>query len=101
MVLRGFCGPGRWSQRMTRSTLLLQGAGRVATRLVRRIGGPAVHGNSEQHAGYGRHHLRSGKAQEGQGKRCDGSSGANSNGTIAVRAAKCGSSDPSGATGLQ
>ena len=81
--------------------LLLQGPGGVATRLVRRIGGPAVHGDSEQHAGYGRHHLRWGKAQEGQSKRRDGSSGANGNGTIAIRAAKCGSSDPRGATGMQ
>ena len=95
LVWRGFRGPGRWSQRRTRSTLLLQGPGGVATRLVRRIGGPAVHGDSEQHAGYGRHHLRWGKAQEGQGKRRDGSSGTNGNGTIAIRAAKC------GATGVQ
>ena len=73
----------------------------VATRLVPRIGGPAVHGDSEQHAGYGHHHTRWGKAQEGQGKRRDGSSGANGNGTIAIRAAKCGSSDPRGATGVQ
>ena len=92
---------GRWSQRRTRSTFLLQGPGGVATRLVRRIGGPAVHGDSEQHAGYGHHHLRWGKAQEGQGKRRNGSSGANGNGTIAIRAAKGGSSDPRGATGVQ
>ena len=82
LVWRGFRGPRRWSQRRTRSALLLQGPGGVATRLVRRIGGPAVHGDSEQHAGYGRHHLRWGKAQEGQGKRRDGSSGATGNGTI-------------------
>ena len=101
LVWRGFRGPGRWSQRRTRSTLLLQGPGGVATRLVQRIGGPAVHGDSEQHAGYGHHHLRWGKAQEGQGKRRDGSSGANGNGTIAIRAAKFGSSDSRGATGVQ
>ena len=101
LVWRGFRGPGRWSQRRTRSRLLLQGPGGVATRLVRRIGGPAVHGNSKQHAGYERHHRRWRKAQEGQGKRCDGSSGANGNGTISIRAAKCGSSDPRGATGVQ
>ena len=53
------------------------------------------------HAGYGRHHLRWGKAQEGQGKRRDGSSGTNGNGTIAIRAARCGSSNPRGATGVQ
>ena len=75
--------------------------GGVATRLVRRIGGLAVHGDSEQHAGYGCHHLRWEKAQEGHGKRRDGSRGANGNGTIAICAAKCGSSDPRGATGVQ
>ena len=101
MTHAAFCGPGRWSQRRTRSRLLLQGPRGVATRLVRRIGGPAVDGDSDQHAGYGRHHLRWGKAQEGQGKRRDGSSGANGNGTIAICAAKCGSSDPRGATGVQ
>ena len=53
LVWRGLRGPRRWSQRRTRSALLLQGPGGVATRLVRRIGGPAVHGDSEQHAGYG------------------------------------------------
>ena len=101
LVWRGLRGPRRWSQRRTRSALLLQGPGGVATRLVRRIGGPAVNGDSEQHAGYGRHHLRWGKAQEGQGKVRNGSSGATGNGTIAIRAAKCGSSDPRGATGVQ
>ena len=60
-----------------------------------------VHGDSEKHAGYGCHHLRWGKAQEGQGKRRVTSSGANGNGTIAIRAAKCGSSEPRGATDLQ
>ena len=37
LVWRGFRGPGRWSQRRTRSTLLLQGPGGVANRLVRRM----------------------------------------------------------------
>ena len=101
LVSRGFRGPGQWLQRQTRSTLLLQGPGGVANRLVRRIRGPAVHGDSEQHAGYGRHNLRWGKAQEGQGKRRDSSSVANGNDTITIRAAKCGSSDPRGATGVQ
>ena len=44
---------------------------------------------------------RWGKAQEGQGKRRDGSSSTNGNSTIAIRAAKCGSSNPRGATGVQ
>ena len=89
-------GANSLGQHRTWPTLLFQCPGRATTRLDRRSGGPDVHADDKQHAGYGCQYLRWGKAKEGQGKCCN--SGANGNGTITIHAAQCVSSDPRGAT---
>ena len=86
-VWHAFRGTGRCSQRRTWPMLLLGGPGGFVIKWIRQNGGPAVHADDEQRAGNGRHHLRWGKAQEGQGKCRNDSSGANGNGTVSISAA--------------